>query len=150
MWCLLRSISGRLSTHKVISTTLSICYRDSNGLRVAIARSVQKGVAWERVQGSGVRVKRWGVTASWTAQEEARVWKAGGWNPLDVNIELRGRWESVWMKGARWPPLWEPQQPNCAYSIWQAIGCSENPRKCVCVFLDQISDTHMRHKLLKK
>ncbi|KAK2887350.1 hypothetical protein Q8A67_015578 [Cirrhinus molitorella] len=48
---------GRLSTsllNKVISTAPSICYRGSDGLGVA----VQKGVAWERVQGSGVRVKR--------------------------------------------------------------------------------------------
>lgn len=54
--------------NEVISRPLSICYRGSSGDQgVAMVRWTQKGVAWERVQGSGVRVRGSGVTASWTA-----------------------------------------------------------------------------------
>lgn len=43
--------------NEVIASTLSICYRGSSSEQgVAMARCTQKGVAWERVQGSGVRV----------------------------------------------------------------------------------------------
>ena len=107
---------GRLSTarlNEVISRTLSICYRGSGDRCVAMARTTQKGVAWERVQGSGVRVRRSQVTASWTAhkrsprcekkeeRKEGRrrcggvllffffyVGRLFNWTPLDINIEL--------------------------------------------------------------
>lgn len=43
--------------NEVIASALSICYRGSSSEQgVAMARWTQKGVAWERVQGSGVRV----------------------------------------------------------------------------------------------
>lgn len=43
--------------NEVIASALSICYRGSGGEQgVAMARWTQKGVAWEQVQGSGVRV----------------------------------------------------------------------------------------------
>lgn len=65
-------IPGRLSAvrfNEVISRVLSICYRGSGDHCVAMVRSTQKGVAWERVQGSGVRVRGSEVTASWTADK---------------------------------------------------------------------------------
>lgn len=56
--------------NEVIARTLSICYRGSSSDQgVAMARWTQKGVAWERVQGSGVRVRGSRVTASWTAHK---------------------------------------------------------------------------------
>lgn len=58
--------------NEVISRALSICYRGSSDRGVAMARSTQKGVAWERVQGSGVRVSGSEVTASWTAHKRRR------------------------------------------------------------------------------
>lgn len=60
----------RAGLNEVISRPLSICYRGSSGDQgVAMARWTQKGVAWERVQGSGVRVRGSRVTASWTAHK---------------------------------------------------------------------------------
>lgn len=64
-WCTLRA-----GLNEVISRPLSICYRGSSSDQgVAMARWTQKGVAWERVQGSGVRVRGSRVTASWTAHK---------------------------------------------------------------------------------
>ena len=104
----------RAGLNEVISRPLSICYRGSSSDQgVAMARWTQKGVAWERVQGSGVRVRGSGVTTSWTAHKrrpgekrrrEGLVfflflalsslgfslgWDTSEeWTPLDINIEL--------------------------------------------------------------
>lgn len=66
--------------NEVIARTLSICYRGSSSDQgVAMARWTQKGVAWERVQGSGVRVRGVkGHSQLDSTQEEARVRKEGG------------------------------------------------------------------------
>lgn len=90
--------------NEVIARALSICYRGSSSDQgVAMARWTQKGVAWERVQGSGVRVRGVkGHSQLDSTQEEARVRKEGGkvWffflrppsgHSLDANIELRQR-----------------------------------------------------------
>lgn len=62
--------------NEVIARTLSICYRGSSSDQgVAMARWTQKGVAWERVQGSGVRVRGSRVTASWTAHKRRPGWE---------------------------------------------------------------------------
>lgn len=124
---------GRLSMvlspwlNEVISRPLSICYRGSRGDQgVAMARWTQKGVAWEQVQGSGVRVRGSRVTASWTAHKRRPGWekKEGKfdflslffflsflgffllwratleeWTPLDINIELWG-WDEK--RGGSW------------------------------------------------
>lgn len=63
----------RAGLNEVISRPQSICYRGSSSDQgVAMARWTQKGVAWERVQGSGVRVRGSRVTASWTAHKRRR------------------------------------------------------------------------------
>lgn len=60
----------RAALNEVISRPLSICYRGSSSDQgVAMARWTQKGVPWERVQGSGVKVRGSRVTASWTAHK---------------------------------------------------------------------------------
>lgn len=65
-WC----STLRAGLNEVISRPLSICYRGSSSDQgVAMARWTQKGVAWERVQGSGVRVRGSRVAASWTAHK---------------------------------------------------------------------------------
>lgn len=90
-----------------------------------MAQSGQKGVAWERVQGSRVRVKRSKVTASWPAQEETRVRKEGGassgWTTLDINIELCTEMKEVWgdrLNGRllTLSSLWTPL-PNRAWQL---------------------------------
>lgn len=102
----------RAGLNEVIARPLSICYRGSSSDQgVAMARWTQKGVAWERVQGSGVRVRGVkGHSQLDSTQEESRVRKEGGkvwfsfsffglsslgsawegeeWTPLDINIEL--------------------------------------------------------------
>ena len=66
----------RVGLNEVISRPQSICYRGSSSDQgVAMARWTQKGVAWERVQGSGVRVRGSKVTASWTAHKRRRGWE---------------------------------------------------------------------------
>ena len=110
----------RAGLNEVISRPQSICYRGSSSDQgVAMARWTQKGVAWERVQGSGVRVRGSKVTASWTAHKRRRGWEkkegrfgflspfrpffsrflpgretSDKWTPLDINIEL-GRWDEI-------------------------------------------------------
>lgn len=99
----------RAGLNEVISRPLSICYRgSSSGQGVAMARWTQKGVAWERVQRSGVRFRGSRVTASWTEHKRRPGEKrrreglvffllfppfllgretSEEWTPLDINIE---------------------------------------------------------------
>ncbi|KAJ8000113.1 hypothetical protein DPEC_G00201470 [Dallia pectoralis] len=54
-----------------------------------MARSTQKGVAWERLQGSGARVGRSEVTASWTAHKRRR--RRATLNSVTVEMVIHGR-----------------------------------------------------------
>lgn len=105
----------------------------------------QKGMPWERLLGSGVRVRRSGGTGSWAADKRSRGWEKRAGSPAqspmnrglqDINIELdKGHWSDTHV--ACWPGLlsgWHSLLQLLSHSWqmccvdWQAAGGPQTPK----------------------
>lgn len=113
-WTIIRqSIRSPCTCLYLTSWGPAIHYHSSSDQHIAMVRGWQKGMPWERLPGSGVRVRRSGGTGSWAADKRSRGWEKRAGSPAqspmnrslqDINIELdKGHWSGPPV--ACWPGL---------------------------------------------